>query len=166
MWWMSLLQERLMCSALHPCFLLLENPCTQVLRTILPPTVPVPTSFESAGHIAHLNLLDVHLPYRHIIAQVPSSTLSCRRTSREPSINSAAQAATGLFRFFIWTEWSAAHVLCGRYSVEALHMRKLVYCVLHVHFIAVRQHNVHLLSSTALQASLENRKSQALLAST
>ncbi|CAI5482176.1 unnamed protein product [Closterium sp. Yama58-4] len=41
-----------------------------ILRHVLPPHVPVPTSFESVGHIAHLNLLDVHLPYKHLIAQV------------------------------------------------------------------------------------------------
>ncbi|CAI5504580.1 unnamed protein product [Closterium sp. Naga37s-1] len=41
-----------------------------ILRHVLPAHVPVPTSFESVGHIAHLNLLDVHLPYKHLIAQV------------------------------------------------------------------------------------------------
>ncbi|GJP53898.1 hypothetical protein CLOM_g13015 [Closterium sp. NIES-68] len=41
-----------------------------VLTHVLPSHVPVPTSFESVGHIAHLNLLDVHLPYKHLIAQV------------------------------------------------------------------------------------------------
>ncbi|CAI5994854.1 unnamed protein product [Closterium sp. NIES-64] len=41
-----------------------------ILTHVLPPHVPVPTSFESVGHIAHLNLLDVHLPYKYLIAQV------------------------------------------------------------------------------------------------
>ncbi|CAI5961124.1 unnamed protein product [Closterium sp. NIES-65] len=40
-----------------------------ILTHVLPPHVPVPTSFESVGHIAHLNLLDVHLPYKYLIAQ-------------------------------------------------------------------------------------------------
>ena len=62
----------------------------QVLRTILPPAVPVPTSFECAGHIAHLNLLDVHLPYRHIIAQVLSSGLSHSRRRLETCLLTVA----------------------------------------------------------------------------
>jgi tRNA (guanine37-N1)-methyltransferase len=32
--------------------------------------VEVPTSFETIGHIAHLNLRAEHEPYKHIIGQV------------------------------------------------------------------------------------------------
>ncbi|KAJ3157575.1 tRNA(m(1)G37)methyltransferase [Geranomyces michiganensis] len=42
----------------------------QVLRSILPDEVEIPASFETVGHIAHLNLRDVFLPYKHIIGQV------------------------------------------------------------------------------------------------
>lgn len=42
----------------------------QVLRRVLPPGLPAVSSFETIGHIAHLNLRDEHLPYRHLIGQV------------------------------------------------------------------------------------------------
>ena len=45
-------------------------PVDQVLAKILPEGLDIPSSFESVGHIAHLNLRDGHLPYKHIIGQV------------------------------------------------------------------------------------------------
>ncbi len=42
----------------------------QLLKEILPDGMTVPTAYESVGHIAHLNLREEHLPFRHIIAQV------------------------------------------------------------------------------------------------
>ncbi|KAI8915176.1 guanine(37)-N1-methyltransferase [Powellomyces hirtus] len=42
----------------------------QVLRSILPDEIDIPGSFETVGHIAHLNLRDQYLPYKHIIGQV------------------------------------------------------------------------------------------------
>ena len=39
----------------------------QVLSVLLPASVPPPSSFTTVGHIAHLNLLPCHLPYRHLI---------------------------------------------------------------------------------------------------
>jgi tRNA (guanine37-N1)-methyltransferase len=42
----------------------------QLLKGILPDGMTVPTAYESVGHIAHLNLREEHLPFRHIIAQV------------------------------------------------------------------------------------------------
>jgi hypothetical protein len=47
-----------------------ECSADQVLRRVLPPGLPAVSSFETIGHIAHLNLRDEHLPYRHIIGQV------------------------------------------------------------------------------------------------
>jgi tRNA (guanine37-N1)-methyltransferase len=41
-----------------------------VLRRLLPPTVEVPTGFEPVGHVAHFNLRDEQLPYKHLIGQV------------------------------------------------------------------------------------------------
>ena len=40
------------------------------LQTLLPASVDVPTSFETVGHVAHLNLRDEALPYRHLIGRV------------------------------------------------------------------------------------------------
>ncbi|BFI29579.1 tRNA (guanine37-N1)-methyltransferase [Marchantia polymorpha subsp. ruderalis] len=42
----------------------------QVLKEILPEGWKVPASFETVGHIAHLNLTDELLPYRKVIAEV------------------------------------------------------------------------------------------------
>ncbi|KAJ7956598.1 tRNA (guanine(37)-N1)-methyltransferase [Quillaja saponaria] len=41
-----------------------------VLKQILPPGAEVPSSFETIGHIAHLNLHDELLPYKEVIARV------------------------------------------------------------------------------------------------
>lgn len=46
--------------------------CSAVQR-LLPPDTEVPTAFETVGHIAHLNLKEEHLPYKHVIGQVPCS---------------------------------------------------------------------------------------------
>lgn len=42
----------------------------EVLRSLLPDDVVVPTGFEMVGHIAHLNLSYEHAPYKKLIAQV------------------------------------------------------------------------------------------------
>ncbi|KAK4058212.1 tRNA(m(1)G37)methyltransferase [Microbotryomycetes sp. JL221] len=44
----------------------------QILQSILPEDLldESPTSFTQVGHIAHLNLRDEYLPYRHLIGQV------------------------------------------------------------------------------------------------
>lgn len=43
---------------------------SDILRQILPPEVTVPTSFESLGHIAFLNLKPEHFDYRYTIGKV------------------------------------------------------------------------------------------------
>ncbi|KAJ1651396.1 tRNA(m(1)G37)methyltransferase [Dispira simplex] len=45
-------------------------PADDILRAILPESLQAPTSFETVGHIAHMNLREEYLPYRHIIGQV------------------------------------------------------------------------------------------------
>jgi tRNA (guanine37-N1)-methyltransferase len=42
----------------------------QIIESILPDNVPVPSSFETVGHIAHLNLKPEHEPFKFIIGQV------------------------------------------------------------------------------------------------
>ena len=43
---------------------------SSALRKLLPPTMEVPSSFQTVGHIAHLNLRDVQLPHKGVIGQV------------------------------------------------------------------------------------------------
>ncbi len=49
-------------------------------QKLLPEGCEVPTSFESVGHIAHLNLRDELLPYKHVIGQVLLDKNSSIRT--------------------------------------------------------------------------------------
>lgn len=44
----------------------------EVLRAILPEDIidEAPSSFTTVGHIAHMNLKDDYLPYKHLIGQV------------------------------------------------------------------------------------------------
>ncbi|XP_076169881.1 tRNA (guanine(37)-N(1))-methyltransferase [Ptiloglossa arizonensis] len=51
-----------------------------ILKAILPEGIEVPTSYSLVGHIVHLNLRDMHLPYKTIIGQVFLDTISIART--------------------------------------------------------------------------------------
>lgn len=51
-----------------------------ILRAILPKEIKVPTSYSIIGHIVHLNLRDIHLPYKTIIGQVYLDTIPNVRT--------------------------------------------------------------------------------------
>jgi len=42
----------------------------ELLREVLPPSVTVPCSFETIGHICHLNLRDEHMPYKKLIGEI------------------------------------------------------------------------------------------------
>ena len=42
----------------------------QVLRTLLPSNLEVPSSYEQVGHIVHLNLDESLLPFKFIVGQV------------------------------------------------------------------------------------------------
>lgn len=53
----------------------------QVLREIIPPEITeLPSAFETAGHIAHLNLREEILPYKHMIGQVIIDKNPCIKT--------------------------------------------------------------------------------------
>ncbi|KAK9025797.1 hypothetical protein V6N11_038652 [Hibiscus sabdariffa] len=41
----------------------------EILETLLPEGMIIPSAFETVGHIAHLNLKDEHLPYKNVIAK-------------------------------------------------------------------------------------------------
>lgn len=42
----------------------------EVLRELLPPDMDVPSAFETAGHLAHVNLREEQLPFKELIGQV------------------------------------------------------------------------------------------------
>ncbi|KAI8593599.1 guanine(37)-N1-methyltransferase [Geranomyces variabilis] len=67
----------------------------QVLRSILPDDIEIPASFETVGHIAHLNLRDVFMPYKHIIGQV----LLDKNTNLKTIVNKTGNI-DNTFRFF------------------------------------------------------------------
>ncbi len=52
----------------------------EVLQRLLPSGVEIPSSFETIGHIAHLNLREAHLPYKFLIAQVMLDKFSAIKT--------------------------------------------------------------------------------------
>ena len=45
-------------------------PIRMLLTAILPENMVVPTAYETAGHIAHMNLRDEQLPYKQVIGEV------------------------------------------------------------------------------------------------
>ncbi len=42
----------------------------ELLKLVLPDDIPIVTSFETAGHIAHLNLRPEHMPFKSVIGQI------------------------------------------------------------------------------------------------
>jgi tRNA (guanine37-N1)-methyltransferase len=53
---------------------------SEILKRLLPSTIETPSSFETVGHIVHLNLRDEALPYRRIIGQVLLDKITRVRT--------------------------------------------------------------------------------------
>ena len=47
-------------------------PADQILNAIMPDGIEVTKSFETVGHIAHMNLKEHQLPYKHIIGMSKS----------------------------------------------------------------------------------------------
>ena len=68
------------CHMLYPRhgMLLFPGPCPlPLLQRLLPEGLEVPSSFETVGHIAHLNLREELLPYKHIVGQVGRPAPRC-----------------------------------------------------------------------------------------
>lgn len=79
-----------------------------VLRALLPEDVTVPTSFETVGHIAHLNLRDEHMPYKGVIGRVMVDKLQ----PRIRTVVNKLQSTGGPYRTF------AMEVLAGDSNLE------------------------------------------------
>eukprot|EP00160_Parvularia_atlantis_P015516 Unigene4463_Nuclearia_a/m.13635 Unigene4463_Nuclearia_a/g.13635 ORF Unigene4463_Nuclearia_a/g.13635 Unigene4463_Nuclearia_a/m.13635 type:complete len:434 (-) Unigene4463_Nuclearia_a:77-1378(-) len=67
----------------------------QLLGAVLPEDAVVPTSFETVGHIAHVNLRDEQLPFKQLIGQV---LLDKNRNIR--TVVNKLDAIDAQFRFF------------------------------------------------------------------
>lgn len=79
-----------------------------VLRNLLPEDVTVPTSFETVGHIAHLNLRAEHEPHKATIGKVMLDKLQ----PRVKTIVNKLQSTGGPYRTF------AMEVLAGDPNLE------------------------------------------------
>lgn len=82
-----------------------------ILRNLLPPHITIPTSFETVGHIAHLNLREEHQQYKNLIATVMLDKLQPRITT----IVNKLQSTGGPYRTF------AMEVLAGDQNLETTH---------------------------------------------
>jgi tRNA (guanine37-N1)-methyltransferase len=57
-----------------------EMTATEVLGEILPDGMDVPSSYEAAGHLLHVNLLEEQRPWKHIIGEVLLDKVPSART--------------------------------------------------------------------------------------
>eukprot|EP00178_Gracilaria_changii_P013566 TRINITY_DN3829_c0_g3_i1.p1 TRINITY_DN3829_c0_g3~~TRINITY_DN3829_c0_g3_i1.p1 ORF type:complete len:484 (+),score=41.46 TRINITY_DN3829_c0_g3_i1:488-1939(+) len=78
-----------------------------VLKELIPEGVTIPASFESIGHIAHLNLREEQLPFKNIIGQVMLGKLGPRITT----IVNKLENTGGPYRTF------AMEVLAGEHNL-------------------------------------------------
>lgn len=69
----------------------------QVLRAVLPAEInEIPSSFETVGHIAHVNLRDSQLDYKHFIGQV----LLDKNSPQIKTVVNKTNTIHDVFRFF------------------------------------------------------------------
>jgi len=68
----------------------------QVLRTLLPSGMEVPSAFEQIGHVAHVNLREEHLPYKATIGEV----LLDKNAPRIRSVVNKVESISNEFRVF------------------------------------------------------------------
>lgn len=78
-----------------------------VLKTLLPSEIQVPTSFETVGHIAHINLREEHIPWKKIIGQVMLDKLA----PRIRTIVNKMESTGGPYRTFAMEVLSGDHNL-------------------------------------------------------
>ena len=71
-----------------------------VLREILPNNLPIPTGFETIGHIAHFNLSPEHFPYKHTIGQVLLDVISTQKTLNIKTVVTKLGKIDNVFRTF------------------------------------------------------------------
>lgn len=75
----------------------------QVLRAVLPAEInEIPSSFETIGHIAHVNLRDSQLDYKHLIGMFSGACYSHTAIYRPlvcGEVSSVGRKAT------VWTMW-------------------------------------------------------------
>lgn len=63
----------------------------EALRRLLPPDLTLPSAFESAGHIARMNLAEEHWPWRRVIGRVVLD-----KAGSKPSSSSSSGSVHGL----------------------------------------------------------------------
>jgi len=59
----------------------------EVMKQLLPAEVIIPTGFETVGHLAHFNLSDSQLPYKHLIGQVVIDVPFTQKTHVKTVVN-------------------------------------------------------------------------------
>jgi tRNA (guanine37-N1)-methyltransferase len=84
-----------------------------ILSQLLPAAVPVPRSFETTGHVLHLNLRDEHRPYRYLIGQV----LREKIPGIQVVVNKAANV-DGPYRIFAMEVLAAVPEYCTQVRVR------------------------------------------------
>ncbi|KAJ3412038.1 tRNA (guanine(37)-N1)-methyltransferase [Chytridiales sp. JEL 0842] len=69
----------------------------QILRSILPDELDIPSSFEMIGHIAHVNLRSEYLPYKKLVGEV---LLDASKNKYIRTVVNKTDSIDHTFRFF------------------------------------------------------------------
>lgn len=64
-------------------------------QKLLPEGSDVPSSFETVGHIAHLNIRDELIPYKHLIGQV----ILDKNVNIQTVVNKASRSSQSMLNF-------------------------------------------------------------------
>lgn len=100
----------------------------EVLQELLPEDVVIPTSFETIGHIAHLNLTLTQIPHRFLIAEVLLDVSSIRKNlssiaQKNPAIKTVVNKTHNLDSEF---RACPVEILAGEPKLETIVVRKQV----------------------------------------